>query len=365
MKNILVVEPWIDESELEQLKRVINSTYVTEAELTKEFEELTSKYINEKYTVAVSNGTMGLFCCLKQLNLDEDDEVIVPNITFISTATAALLAGAKIRLVDVDPLTSCIDIKSLEMAINQNTKVIMPVHLYGRSCEMDEVINIAQRNNIKIIEDAAQGVGVFYKNKHVGTLGDFGVLSYYGNKTITTGEGGIVICPDLESLEDIYRLKNHGRSKKGTFIHETIGWNFSFTEMQAAIGISQMRKLNKIIDRKLNIYNTYLNKLDNNLLSMNSVPNSTTRVVHWLSNINCDDSSKLQDYLKTNGIPSRKIFFPLNMQPCFRNESRIINRNEKFDNSELALKTILSLPSSILMDDEQQNYIINVLNNYQ
>ena len=181
----------------------------------------------------------------------------MPNITFIASANAVLLTGAKVVLVDVDPISACIDIRNIEKSITNNTKAIMPVHLYGISCEMDEILNIAKNNNILVIEDAAQGVGVKYKKKHVGNFGDLGVLSYYGNKTITTGEGGVVLSKSKSLRDKIYQLKNHGRIKKGSFIHETVGWNFSFTEMQAAIGIAQMNKLEKIIEKKELIFKQY------------------------------------------------------------------------------------------------------------
>ena len=155
--------------------------------------------------------------------------------TFIATATAVILTKAKVRLVDVNPTTGCIDPLNLYKVINNKTKAIIPVHLYGISCEMDEIIEIAKKYNLYVVEDAAQGVGVRYKNKHVGTLGELGVLSYYGNKTITTGEGGMILTNDIELSKKVYMMKNHGREKKGTFLHETIGWNFSFTEMQAAL----------------------------------------------------------------------------------------------------------------------------------
>lgn len=364
MDKIIQVEPIIDNLELEELKKIITSRYVTEHDLTSEFEDLTSNYTKSNYAISICNGTCAIFCALKALNLKEDDEVIVPNITFISTATAVLLAGAKVRLVDVNPNTCCIDTTKIEAAINSNTKVIMPVHLYGISCEMDEISKIANKHNLKIVEDAAQGVGVFYKKTHVGNLGDFGILSYYGNKTITTGEGGIVLCKNKSDKDAIYRLKNHGRIKKGTFIHETLGWNFSFTEMQAAIGIAQMKKLNKIIEKKLKIFEKYNFNLNNNLLNMREIPEDTSNAVHWLSNIHCDDAEKLSNYLKKYNIPSRRIFYPLHKQPCLVDNNNVLKNNNSFKNSDIAFKTILSLPSSVYLNDEQLEFIVEKLNNY-
>ena len=137
----------------------------------------------------------------------------------------------------------------------------MPVHLYGQSADMIEVTAFASRHGLKIVEDAAQGVGVLFQGQHVGTFGDFGVLSYYGNKTVTCGEGGVVLTPDDSLAKAVYRLKNHGRDQKGTFIHDTIGFNFSFTELQAAVGLAQMKKLPAIIARKREIRDRYCAEL--------------------------------------------------------------------------------------------------------
>ena len=364
MKKIIQIEPWINDLELDELKRVVSSTFVTESELNKEFEKRTSIYTESKYAITICNGTCALFCCLKALEIGRGDEVIVPNMTFIATATAVILTGAKVRLVDVNPNTGCLDPLNLLNAINSKTKAIIPVHLYGVSCDMDEIINIAKRNNIYIIEDAAQGVGVKYKNKHVGTFGELGVLSYYGNKTITTGEGGMILTDNYELSKKIYMLKNHGREKKGTFLHETIGWNFSFTEMQAALGIAQMKKLGEIISKKNNIFNFYKSNINNSKLFMRPVPTETTHPVHWFSNIHCPDAKSLALYLRKKNIPTRRLFFPLNNQPCFQKKNYIVNLNETFSGTEYAYRKILSLPSSVLLDTEQKEFVVDLINKY-
>ena len=364
MKKIIQIEPWINNLELDELKKVISSTYVTESDLNKEFEKITSIYTESKYATTICNGTCALFCSLKVLNIGPGDEVIVPNMTFIATATAVILSGAKVRLVDVNPISGCLDPLNLLNAINSKTKAIIPVHLYGISCEMDEIISIANKNNIHVIEDAAQGVGVKYKNKHVGTFGELGVLSYYGNKTITTGEGGMILTNNQKLSKKVYMIKNHGRIKKGTFLHETIGWNFSFTEMQAALGIAQMKKLDKIISIKKNIFNFYCNNIHNEKLYMRPVPNSTTHPVHWFSNIHCPDAETLSNYLEKNNIPTRRLFFPLNHQPCFKKENLIVNLHDKFPGTEFVFKKVLSLPSSVLLDIKQKEFIVNVINKF-
>jgi len=244
------IEPWIDNRELYYLKKVVESTYVTENKLTKEFENRVKESTGSKYAIAYTNGTMALYACLKALGIKRSDKVIVPNMTFVATANAVIMAGATPVFCEVQEDTFCMDPEQLKGLIDPYTKAIIPVHLYGQAANMDSIMAIANDKNIPIIEDAAQGVGVKYKDKHVGTFGDMGILSYYGNKTITCGEGGIILTDSEDLAKACYRLKNHGRDTKGIFKHDHIGYNFSFTEMQAAIGLAQMDKLPDIISKK-------------------------------------------------------------------------------------------------------------------
>src|SRR5688572_26019211 len=187
------IQPWIDNEEMIQLQRVIQSTYLVEHDLTKEFEGLTRQLTGAEFAVATTNGTTALYCCLVALGIGPGDEVLIPDLTFIATANAVLMAGARPVFCDVDKNTFCIDMTDARKRVTQNTKAVMPVHLYGQSADMTAVADFAREFNLKVIEDAAQGVGVRFNNKHIGTFGDCGVLSYYGNKTITCGEGGMIL----------------------------------------------------------------------------------------------------------------------------------------------------------------------------
>ena len=356
---ITQIEPWIDNRELDELKRVIDSTYVVEHDLTKEFEEMICEMTGSKYAVAMTNGTAALFCCLKALGIGEGDEVIVPNITFIATANAVIMTGATPVLCEIDSKHFCIDMEEAEKCVTERTKAIMPVHLYGQSADMDAICKFAKKHNIKVIEDAAQGVGVLYKQQHVGTFGELGVLSFYGNKTITCGEGGIVLTDDEELRNACYRLKNHGRDGKGTFKHYHIGYNFCFTEMQAAIGISQLKKLPDIIARKKEIHDLYYDRLS--LLSSSFIPLEDVKhctPVHWFTSFLCDQKKEMIEFLRENKIQSREFFFPLNAQPCYNDE--II----KCGNYELSMDIFnrgISLPSAYNLTEENQMVVINKL----
>ena len=258
---IVQIEPWIDDAELRELKRVIDSTFLVEHDLTREFEAMTARLAGSKHAIAVCNGSAALFVSLKALGIGCGDEVIVPNLTFVATANAVILAGATPVLCEVEPDTFCLDAGRAEKLVTPRTRALLPVHLYGQSADMEQVMALARRYNLKVIEDAAEGIGVTFEDRHVGSFGDMGILSYYGNKTITCGEGGMVLTGDDELAKAAYRLKNYGRDQKGTFIHESIGFNFSFTDLQAAIGIAQMKKLPAIVRRKREIHDRYVDEL--------------------------------------------------------------------------------------------------------
>jgi|TARA_R110000851_G_scaffold32844_1_gene87813 perosamine synthetase len=352
------IEPWIDNSELIELKRVIDSTFVTENELTEEFEGMIRELTGSKYAISMTNGTAALFCCLKALGVQEGDEVIVPDMTFVATSNAVLMANATPIFCDIDKNTFCIDPKKIESLITDKTKAIIPVHLYGQSADMGKIMSIAKKYGLKVIEDAAQGVGVKFEDKHTGTFGDMGILSFYGNKTITCGEGGVILTDSKELRDKSYQLKNHGRAKKGTFKHEHIGYNFSFTEMQAAIGISQMKKLPKIIERKKEIHDTYVDrlkplggKLNPTYLDQRSSP------VWWFTSFLTKDKKAMKDFLLEKGIQTRDFFYPLHTQPCYK----YMNICRDFPVSERAYLEGISLPSSYGLSDEEQNYIIECI----
>ena len=360
-KFIPQIEPWIDDSELKELKRVIKNTYVTESTLTLEFESLITNLTGCKYAIAMTNGTAALYCCLKALNIGVGDEVIVPNVTFIATSNSVLMANATPVFCDIDEKTFCIDPNKIEQLITPATKAIMPVHLYGQSADMDAIMKIAKKHNLKIIEDAAQGVGVKFNEKHVGNFGDMSILSFYGNKTITCGEGGVVLTNSKELRDAAYRFKNHGRLNKGTFTHESIGYNFSFTEMQAAIGISQLKKLSKIIQRKKEIHNLYCEKLSPLKEDLQAAYiDSRSQPVYWFTSFLTKQKQELKEFLKNRNIQTRDFFYPLHMQPCYSN----FNFNTTYKISEKIFSQGISLPSSYNLTFEEQNYIVNSIFNF-
>ncbi|MDO8509367.1 MAG: DegT/DnrJ/EryC1/StrS family aminotransferase [Nanoarchaeota archaeon] len=351
---IIQIEPWIGDEELNEITEVIKSTYLTESKKTEQLESKFKELTGAENAIAYSNGSTALFGALKILGIGPGDEVIVPALTYIASSNSIILSGAKPIFVDVDRDTAQIDPKEIEKNITPRTKAIMPVHLYGQSCDMDFITFIANKYKLKVIEDAAQGVGVKFKGKHVGLFGDIGAFSFYGNKTITMGEGGMVITANSEFNKKLRAFKNHGRYKRGTFLHEEIGYNFSITEMQAAIGIAQLGKFEKIKKRKDEIrlfYEKYLADIQEIKLTYIDPRCSP---VHWFTSILVPNVPALQEHLAKNEIQTRRFFPVLNMQPCYKE----IEFQGEYPNATYLYEHGVSLPSSAILKDEQLEEVV-------
>ncbi len=361
--KIIQIEPWIDNSELEQLKRVIDSTFLTENKLTAEFEEGMRNLTGAKYAIATSNGTTALYCGLKALGIGFGDEVIVPDLTFVASSNAVIMTGATPIFCDVEKDNLGIDVLKAESLVTEKTKAIMPVHLYGQSSDMVKIIEFANRHHLKVVEDAAQSIGVNFKGYHVGLRGDVSAISFYGNKTITCGEGGIILTNDDNIAQSCRRLKNHGRDKRGTFVHEHIGFNFSITEMQAAIGIAQLQKLPAIIKRKQEIHDNYQQGLKD-ISEIKITPiDSRCEPVHWFTSFYTNYRAELAEYLAENGIQTRRFFCPLHLQPCYQDQEWH-DPHKEYPISTEAYETAISLPSAYALKPEEQDYVIETIRQF-
>ena len=361
MNYIPQVQPWIDHKELEELEKVIKSTYITEHEVTREFQQRFVDLTGAKYAVAYSNGTAGLIGALIALEIKPGDEVIVPNLTFVATANAVLLAGGTPVLCDIEEDGWQIDPQKIEEKITEKTKGIIPVHLYGAAANLDKIMEIAKAHQLFVLEDAAQSVGVKWRGQHVGTFGEMGMLSFYANKTMTTAEGGVMLTNNEAFAKRLYQIKNHGRDRKGIFIHETIGYNFSFSDLHAAVGVSQLKKLPKIMERKLQILEYYREGLkDLEAVTFPKFPEQLT-LMPWFSNIHVPDAKALSEYLHEQKIGSRRFFYPLHKQPCY--EGRF-GGDADFPNTLKAFQTGLSLPSGVELQDEQLDRVIETIKQF-
>ena len=349
----------MDKSERDELISVINSGWFTEAKKTSEFETIFCKFTNCKYACAVTSGTTGLFVALKALGIKKNDEVIVPDLTFVASPNSIYATGAKPILVDIEKNSLNIDLEKIEKAITKKTKAIMIVNFNGRITNFKQLKQIAKRNNLRIIEDAAHSLGSWYFRKHQGTIGDIGVFSFSTPKIITTGQGGMIVTNDKKLYELCMQFKDFGRSmgkKKKmmeSFEHEIIGYNFKFTEFQAGVGIAQMKKLKERIKIKRRIFQQYYNSLSD-LTDITFLKTDLKTITPWMIDILLKSEkqrTQLIKYLEKNGIETR-IFYPPIHQLTPYKDSR-----KKFPITTEISQRGLWLPSSVTLKDKQIDYI--------
>lgn len=308
--------------------------------------------------LAVSNGTVALHLALATLGIGTGDEVIVPDLTFAATINAVLYCNATPVLCDIDPASFCIDLQKAKKLIGPKTKAIIPVHLYGQPCAMDEVKHLASEFGLLIIEDCAEALGSSWNDKLVGTFGDASTFSFFGNKTISTGEGGMVLYSDPEKYSLARRLRDHGMSREKKYWHEDVGFNYRLTNLQAAVGVAQMERFEHIFKRKQKIVSTY----DFNFKSIKEIisfpkSNLKNNVSHWLYTIILDaeiDRDSVMSELLKEGIDTRPVFYPLHSMPPYQK----FIKSQIFLNSKKISYSGISLPTSITMTEEQQMYVI-------
>ena len=248
LKMIPIAEPLLEEEELNNVMEAVKSGWISsKGKFIPEFEENFARYCGVKHSVATSNGTVALHLALATLGIKEGDEVIVPTLTFIATANAVRYTGAKPVFVDSNPDYWCIDPEKIEGAITPKTRAIIPVHLYGHPCDMEAIMAVAKKHDLYVIEDAAEAHGAEHKGRKVGSFGDIACFSFYGNKIITTGEGGMCLTDDEILAERMRILRDHGMNPGKRYWHDIVGFNYRMTNMQAAIGVAQLEKIDRVI----------------------------------------------------------------------------------------------------------------------
>ncbi len=315
-----VYQPNLSGNEKKYVLECLDSTWISsKGKFIKKFEENFSKFTGIKNSVAVSNGTVALHIALLALGIGKDDDVIVPTFTYIASVNAIQYTGAKPIFVDSNPVTWQIDPKKIEEKISEKTKAIMAVHIYGHPCDMDELSKIANKYNLFIIEDCAEAIGTYYNGKHAGTFGHISTFSFFGNKAITTGEGGMV-CTNDDNLADLsIRLKGQGLAKDQEYYHDIIGFNYRMTNICAAIGCAQLERVDQILTDKIRVAQTYIEKLKGLPIEYHK---KTGKVKHsyWMFTILAsseNERTKLRSYLKENGIETRPTFHPVHLMPMY------------------------------------------------
>ncbi len=360
MKEIKQFKPFIGLEEYESIKQCFETNWITEGKLAEQFSKELCDLIGCKYGVFANNGTLSLYLGLKALGIGPGDEVLVPDFTFIASANSVIMTGAIPILVDVDPDTYHIDLEKAKTKLTKKTKAMMPVHIYGTAANMDEIMAFAKDNNLLVIEDAAQAIGVKWNGKHCGSFGDVGSFSFFADKTITTGEGGFVCTDNYEIYQKMLFLRNQGRINRGSFIHPQVGYNFRITDIQAAIGLTQIKKLPDIINKKQKILSRYCEKLQHNERVKIFKPPKNSNHIPFRVAITLDQNKdQLMDFLKENKVETRTFFYPLHKQPCF---SCLENNDCK--NSIDLYETGVCLPSYPTILQEEIDYVCEVINNF-
>ncbi len=336
---ISIAKPMIGEEEKRAVIEVLNSGIIAQGPRVKQFELDFKEYMNINYAIATSSGTSALKIALKTMGIKEGDEVITTPFSFIASANSILFTGAKPVFVDIEEDSFNIDTNLIKEKITKRTKAIMPVHLYGNPADMEEIMQIANDNNLKVIEDAAQAHGAKIKNKMVGTFGDAGCFSFYPTKNMTTGEGGIIVAKDKEIYEQSLKLRDHGAYKK--YHHDILGFNFRMTDIAAAIGIEQLKKLDKHNDMRINNAKYLYKKLKNaDGIILPKVKESYKHVFHQFT-IRTNDREEVIKKLDSNGI-GYGIHYPL---PIHKQKLYLdLGYKDKLPVSEKLSDEVISLP---------------------
>lgn len=364
-KKINVCEPLITKNAKKYINDCIDSEWISSAgKYLEDFEKKWSNYCGADEGIAVTNGTSALQVAFKSLNLQPGDEVIMPSFTIISCATAIIEAGGTPVLVDCYPDTWCLNIEQMKEKVNNRTKAILVVHMFGHPAEMDPVMKIVKRHNLYLVEDAAEAHGATYNNKRVGSFGDLACFSFYANKLITTGEGGMVLSNNKKLTKKIRSLRNLSFRSDRRFYHTEIGYNYRLTNMQAAIGISQIENLQNHIDIKRKntfLYNNIIRKMDLPLRLPSE--NENSKSVFWMYGVvlkNKKLNAKiLAEKLENRGIETRPLFLGMHQQPVLK-KMKLFN-NEKFPVTEELSRFGLYLPSGLKLNKKKINFICNVL----
>ena len=313
------LEPFVDEQELNNLTEVIKNKWLTEGPFSKKFIQQIKDLTGAKHVNLAPNGTLAIYLSLLALGIKKGDEVIVPDFTFNASASPVVFAGAEPIFVDIHDSDLNIDPSKIEGAITSKTKAIMPVHIYGQSADMSPIIRIAGKYNLKIIEDAAESLGVSYHKpapQHTGTIGDIGIISFFADKTLTMGEGAVILTNNDQLDFNIKNLRNQGRLQSGSFKHPLMGMNFRVTDLQCAVGVAQLDKFEEIKRLKLEHYNLYRELLDGTGVKFLDEKPYSTRIPFRVV-IKVKNKDKVIKHLEDNKIQTRGVFYPLHRQPCF------------------------------------------------
>jgi perosamine synthetase len=356
--------PDINDQDIALVVQALKSGHLSMGPFVEQFEQKFCAYIGAKHAIAVSSGTAGLHLCMHAAGLRPGDEVITSPFSFVASANCILYQGAKPVFVDIDEATFGLDPALVANAIDQNTRAILPIHVFGQPCSMDELLTLSNKHGLLLFEDACEAVGAEYRGRKVGSFGKANVFAFYPNKQMTTGEGGIILTDDDEWAEKFRSLRNQGRSKMGAWLHhEVLGFNYRMSELSAALGCSQISRIDELLDKRQKAANHYRERLSDITGVRLLEPAPTTTRMSWfvmlvgLDPDICRDS--VMQHLQAAGIPTRTYFSPIHLQPYFR--ERFGYREGDFPVTERIANTSLALPFFSNMTTDDIDYVSDTL----
>ncbi len=358
--NIPVYKPDLTGNEKKYVNKCLDSSWISSrGDFVTKFEEEFENYIDIEKATSVSNGTVALHLALYALGIKKGDEVILPSLTYVASANSVAYVGATPVFADSNIDTWNIDKESIVKKITPKTKAIMIVHLYGNSCDIGGIKEICEKYNLFLIEDAAEAFGTRYKNYHVGRYGDISTFSFFGNKTITTGEGGMIVSKNSDLIERCSYLKSQAVSLSKEYWHDEIGFNYRMTNICAAIGLAQLERANKTISLKRELAENYKSDLSGYPVTFQK-DEAESFNSFWMSSIIVDDFSRrdeLREFLKENGIETRPFFPLMHSLPAYQN-------SESLPNAEKLEKSGINLPSYPLLSRKEVSYITSKIKSF-
>jgi perosamine synthetase len=361
--KIRLYDPIIGSQEKKYVLDCLSSKWISsKGKYINKFENKFAKFIKIKHAISVVNGTSALHLALLALDINKNHEVIVPSFTYIAPVNAIKYVGANVRFIDSKLSTWQIDETKLLRTINKKTKAIIVPHLYGQINEIKKIKSICKKKKIFLIEDCAEAFGCYYKKKHLGTFGDVSTFSFFGSKTITTGEGGMVVTNNKKIAEKIYALKTQGVDPNKNYWHNIIGYNFRMTNICAAIGLAQLNNVKNILKNKIRVFKTYKKYLNKSILNFNHEIKNT-KSSFWIITIfvkNKNYRNKLIKKLKKNKIETRTTFNPVHKMPMYYNK----NYKKLLPNAVILSETGICLPSGPELKENQIKKICSLINSF-
>jgi perosamine synthetase len=353
---IPISEPLLDERALAYVEEAVRSGWISsEGRFIPEFERRWAEYCGVSHGVAVSNGTAALELAMAALALPAESEVILPSFTIISCVAAVLRVGCRPVLVDCEPDTWCLDVAQVKSKISSRTRAVMPVHLYGHMAEMTQLMELADQYSLSIIEDAAEAHGAEYRGHRAGSMGTMGCFSFYANKIVTTGEGGMVVTDNSKLAERLRSLRNLCFRKDQRFLHSELGYNFRMGSLQAAIGLAQIEMIEDHLTRKRRIAALYNERLEKIKVLRLPVERPGVKNVYWMYGVVLDDSVPFDSAifgarLKAHGIDTRPFFLGMHEQPALH--ERGLFARESYPVTERLARRGLYLPSGLGLTEQ-------------